>query len=199
MGLGGCEALGIILSLVGTALLLTAQLLAPWKTVGDDWIGIWRNCNVGRLDQCGGFTDWLEQIDITAARGCFIAADVLFFISLILMLFAICVDKKGGLITAKGGLEITAGIIILAGCGAFTALNLVDLSAISDLGLFGLTQRKEFGYAFYLGWASGGVVFISGICLAVGGNQRSKVLTFKRLIIFKCFRYLSVCWISFEA
>uniref|UniRef100_H2Y6V1 Claudin n=1 Tax=Ciona savignyi TaxID=51511 RepID=H2Y6V1_CIOSA len=181
--MGACEVFGLLMSFASTGLLVVVQYVAPWKyipfslsSLTNPLVGLWRDCTYVTNSDCQ-FIGWFDELDVTVTRGCFIAADVFNGISIILLLIAICVEDRSGLIIAKGAFDIVASIILIGACGAFTGLNLYNdiqsvLTFAGSIAGFSQTRAVAFGFVFYMGWGCAGLFMLSGIFLVVAGNQR---------------------------
>ncbi|XP_002130780.2 claudin domain-containing protein 2-like [Ciona intestinalis] len=71
-------------------------------------------------------------------------------------LFELCCDKRRRCLLSDGMLTMFGGLVILAACAVYTALNFADF--------------VTFGYSFYLGWVSGAIYILTGALLGCAGK-----------------------------
>ncbi|CAK8683750.1 uncharacterized protein LOC143464402 [Clavelina lepadiformis] len=146
--------------LVGTGLYLTAMLTDRWVDVLFDYhYGLFKNCFPVCENQ--GWDLQNVRMAVFVPRIIMLAAAALVVIGVFLGLIGLLTNSSCPVVT-KGVLLILAGVLVFAACGTFTGLN---YSTEGNSTRFG-----SFHFSFYLGWVSGLMFIMSGICGIVAGK-----------------------------
>lgn len=147
--LDGIAIFGLFFTLIGVGLLLGSLLSDRWIEVSETGYhsGLLRFCfasnctNIGWTYEGTGLTVLIMRS--TALLAC------------IFVCFGLALGTAFRKISSAGLSFTFAGLATLVGCACYTTMSLLRDYKNGPL--------IQFGYSFYLGWASGGVLLIAGI------------------------------------
>nr|XP_039274403.1 claudin domain-containing protein 2-like [Styela clava] len=148
---------GIILSLLGFALLCTSMFTPHWiyNLVGS---------SSGIITECGKNECFLsvttQDARILPTIICLILACILNIIGIVVGIVSCFKSTK---ITLKGAIDIGGGLVVLVANGVFTSMVVLEIRYKN-----GNPGFSDFGWSFYSCWSSGAVIILAGIIEANG-------------------------------
>lgn len=187
---GKLEIIALVLGFIGLFGAVTTTALPTWKVsafiganlvvMEDLWEGLWMNCwrqeNIKM--QCKVYDSLLILApELQAARGLMVVSIIIVFISLLITGSGIqqsncCGDNTRGknITLALGGIFflLSCLITLIPVCWVgFTVINRFYNPLITD------GQKRELGSALFIGWATSGVLLVTGILILVSYSQRA--------------------------
>lgn len=182
------EILALVLGSLGIIGTIAITIIPLWRVsayiganmivMEDMWEGLWMNCmkQIDRM-QCKVYDSVLIlPADLQVARGLMCAAIIIVVIAFIT---AICGTKVTECCNDRPGAKTTVlaigGVLFLIGC-IITLIPVcwVAHTVIRDFynPLLVDGQRRELGAALYVGWATGGILLLTGVILLLRFSQQ---------------------------
>ncbi|XP_003968724.3 claudin-17 [Takifugu rubripes] len=183
------EVLSLVLGLLGLIGTITATAIPMWRVsafIGANlivmeelWEGLWMNC-YSQADikmQCKAYDSLLIlPAELQAARGFMCVSIVLVLISLVI---AACGTEKNSCcrdnMRSKNITLATAGCLFLVSC----LTTLIPVSWVGHTVIRNFynplvvdSQKRELGESLFIGWATSGVLLITGIILLFCYSKR---------------------------
>uniref|UniRef100_A0A3B4UG49 Claudin n=1 Tax=Seriola dumerili TaxID=41447 RepID=A0A3B4UG49_SERDU len=186
----GSSVFALVLGFIGLFGTITTTALPTWKVsafiganlvvMEDLWEGLWMNCwrQADIKMQCKMYESMLIlPPELQASRGLMVVSIILVVISLLITGCGTRQSKcwgdniKGKNVT----LALGGGLYLLSCLTTLIPVSWVGFTVINNFynPLFSDAQKRELGSALFIGWATSGVLLITGILILFSYSKRA--------------------------